>query len=391
MLDGLLGLSPLTLVLVTLALTHVTIAAVTIFLHRCQAHNALTLHPIVSHFFRGWLWLTTGMVTREWVAIHRKHHARCERPGDPHSPRVFGLRKVLWQGSELYRQEARDQATIERFGAGTPDDWIERRLYRRFPWLGILVMLVIDLVLFGAFGLTVWAVQMLWIPFWAAGVVNGVGHHTGYRNFETPDASRNLSPIGVLIGGEELHNNHHAYPASACLASRRWELDIGWVYIRLLSLFGLARVRKLAPRIAIETDRRWLDIGSLQTIVRNRFHVLSLYGRRVVTPTLKHEVRGLSKPQRRLLKAARALMIREDITLDERNTATLQQALTLSGTLETVYRFREQLKAIWSQTDVPGELRLQQLRDWCARAELTGIQALHEFAATLKGYRLQPA
>ena len=268
---------------VTLLLTHVTIASVTIFLHRHQAHRALTLHPIVSHFFRLWLWLTTGMDTREWVAVHRKHHAKCETENDPHSPQIWGIWRVLFGGVFLYRTSAGDRETIDVYGRGTPDDWIERNVYRH-SLLGLGVMAIIDTVLFGLPGLAIFAAQIVWIPFWAAGVINGVGHYLGYRNFETQDASRNIVPIGVFIGGEEFHNNHHAYSYSAKLGNKWWELDIGWVYIRLLEICGLANVRRVAPRTAFEPGKSAVDLDTLRAVLAHRFHVLKLYGRRVIAP-----------------------------------------------------------------------------------------------------------
>lgn len=389
MLEGLLDLSLPGLVGVTLLMTHITIAGVTIFLHRHQAHNALTLHPAVSHFFRAWLWLTTGMVTREWVAVHRRHHAKCETADDPHSPQVSGILRVLFGGVGLYRRAARDAHTLAHYGSGTPDDRLERRLYSRFPYLGLALMAAIDLLLFGAAGAAVFVVQILWIPFWAAGVINGLGHFAGYRNFETGDASRNLGPVGLLIGGEELHNNHHAYPQSARLSNKWWEFDIGWLYIRALSLLGLARVRRLAPRVRIERSRQTVDLDTLRAVLRDRYHVLSLYGRTVIRPVLRIERRASDNSGRRLLRRVRRLMTREDITLDSRALATLQEALARSQALATVYRFRSQLKALWTHTAQDGIGRVERLKAWCTEAEASGIQALQEFAGVLRGYTLQ--
>ena len=388
---GLLDLPWWGIILAALALTHVTIASVTIFLHRHQAHRALELRPVVSHFFRFWLWLTTGMVTREWVAIHRKHHAKCETPEDPHSPRVFGIRKVLWEGAELYRAEAANSETLDRFGYGTPDDWLERHVYSRHPTWGLALCFVLDVLLFGVYGVTVWAVQMAWIPFWAAGVVNGLGHYWGYRNFETSDASTNLIPFGFLIGGEELHNNHHAYPFSARLSNRWWEFDIGWAYIRLMAMLGLAKVRRTAPKIRIAREPRPMDLATVQGVMRNRVHVLALYGRSVVLPVLRHEQKFLARGDRALLREAKKLLVREDIALDDTARQSLRQALSVSDRLETVYRFKGELKQIWTRSSVNYEVRLQALRDWCKRAEDTQIQALHDFALLLRRYSLQPA
>jgi stearoyl-CoA desaturase (delta-9 desaturase) len=391
MLEGLLQLSIAGYIGATLVLTHITIAGVTIFLHRHQAHNALTLHPAVSHFFRFWLWLTTAMVTREWVAVHRKHHAKCETADDPHSPQVDGIWKVLLGGVGLYHAETRNAETLEHYGKGTPDDWLERRVYSRFPYLGVVFMGLLDVLLFGVAGLIIFAVQMVWIPFWAAGVINGLGHFWGYRNFETTDASRNLSPIGILIGGEELHNNHHAYAQSARLSNRWWEFDIGWFYIKALALLGLARVRRIAPKVRISPDKQVVDLETLRAVVRDRYHVLMLYGRTVIRPVLRAERRASRGAERTLLRRVRKLLIREDITLDARARAILDDALQQSQALATVYRFKAQLKAVWSHTASDGAKRVERLKTWCTEAELSGIEALQDFAGVLRGYTLQTA
>ncbi len=388
---GLLGLSFWELVLVTLTLTHVTIVAVTIFLHRAQAHRALDLSPIISHFFRFWLWLTTGMVTKQWVAIHRKHHAKCETPDDPHSPQILGIRKVLWQGVELYRLEARKPETLERYGHGTPDDWLERHLYARYDRLGIMLLLFLDLALFGVPGLTVWAVQLLWIPFWAAGVINGLGHYWGYRNYEPRDASTNLSPLGLLIGGEELHNNHHAFPSSARLSNKWWEFDIGWLYIRSLAALRLARVKKTAPTPRQSPDKQMIDLDTLRAIVLNRLYVMADFGREVVAPVLREELRKADDSRRHLLKRARALLIREETRLDDQDRARLHHALDTSQTLRTVYEFRLALQSVWSRTTASHEKLVASLQEWCASAEASGIQALQEFARVLRGYSMRPS
>ncbi len=389
MLQGLLNLSHWSHLGITLLLTHITIASVTIFLHRHQAHNALSMHPVVSHFFRAWLWLTTGMVTREWVAVHRKHHAHCETPDDPHSPQEQGIWRVLLGGAGLYRHAANNAQTLDHFGKGTPDDWLERHVYSRFPQLGIVLMAITDILLFGVAGLVIFAVQMLWIPLWAAGVINGLGHYLGYRNFETLDASRNLSPVGILIGGEELHNNHHAYPYSARLSNKWWEFDIGWLYIRLLALFRLAQVRRVAPRVRIIPGKRVVDLDTLRAIVRDRYHVLTLYGRKVIRPVLRAECRLARGAYLRLLRRVRKLMTREDIVFDPRSLATLDRALQGSPLLETVYRFRTRLKTLWTHTAGNNTLRLERLEQWCSDAERSGIQVLQDFAEVLRGYTLQ--
>ena len=383
---GLLNFSTLGVIIATLVLTHITIASVTIYLHRHQSHNSLTLHPIISHFFRFWLWLTTGMMTKQWVAIHRKHHVKCETPDDPHSPQVLGIKKVLLEGSELYRTEAENQETIEKYGKGTPDDWLERNIYSRFPYLGITLMLFTDVLLFGVIGITVFAIQMLWIPIFAAGVINGIGHFWGYRNFEPRDASRNIIPWGILIGGEELHNNHHAYPASARLSNKWWEFDIGWFYIRLMNSLGLAKIKKTAPRIKYKTEKQVIDIETVRAILHNRFHIVKLYGRKVIRPVLRAERQSANDYCRALYRRARKLMTREDIRLDDKAMATINEATSQSQTLATVYEFKQRLKELWINTAQNHTKRVQCLQNWCAEAEKTGIAALQEFASYLRGY-----
>lgn len=386
--EGIISLSGWGCVAAAALLTHITIASVTIYLHRHQAHNALTLHPAVSHFFRFWLWLTTGMVTRAWVAVHRKHHARVETPEDPHSPQVRGIFRVLFGGVGLYRRAAADGETVRLYGQGTPDDWLERNIYAPAPALGLALMLALDLLLFGAAGLAIFAVQMLWIPLWAAGVINGVGHWFGYRNYETRDASRNIVPIGLLIGGEELHNNHHAHEKSARLSHRKWELDIGWVYIRALSFLGLARVRNTAPVPSISASKRVVDSDTIRAVVRNRCHVLKLYARDVVTPVVREQRRESTGHYRRLLGRARKLMSREDVTLDARASDLLEQVLRNNETLRTVQRFRSELMALWDRSGTARGRRVERLKDWCAEAEATGIETLQCFARRLRGYSL---
>jgi len=378
-----------------LLLTHVTIASVTIFLHRHQAHRALTLHPAVSHFFRFWLWLTTGMITREWIAVHRKHHARCETAEDPHSPQVYGIWRVLFGGAFLYRDEAAKEATLDTYGRGAPNDWLERNVYTPHNVLGILVMLALDLVLFGLPGIAIFVVQVAWIPFWAAGVINGIGHYWGYRNFETEDASRNIVPIGILIGGEEFHNNHHAYGSSAKLANKWWELDIGWVYICILEALGLASVKKVAPRVSFSRASSGIDVDTLRAVVLNRFHVLKLYGRRVLSPVLHGESADQAGFTRRQLDRVRRLMIREDsdaqLRADPNTRQWLEAALERSPKLRTVYQFMQQLRTLSAQTTGKNEGDLKRLQAWCADAEASGIRALREFALQLQAYTTQPA
>ena len=389
MLNGLLDLSVWELIAFTLLLTHITIVAVTVYLHRAQAHRALTLHPLLSHFFRFWLWLTTGMVTKEWVAIHRKHHAKCETQDDPHSPQIEGIHKVLWQGSELYRAEACNLETLRRYGHGTPDDWLERNLYSRFNYAGIAILAVINIALFGPIGLTVWAIQMLWIPFWAAGVINGLAHYWGYRNYETADAARNIIPWGIIIGGEELHNNHHAFASSAKLSSKWWEFDIGWWYIRLFAKLGLAEVKKLAPTPRRIPEKSTADLDTLRAVVLNRFHIMADFGRSVVLPVLRDELKLADASYRRLMRKHRYLLVREETQLDQQERDRLAGVLQISQALSTVYEHRLQLQALWQLTTANHDKLLAALQQWCNEAEASGIQALQDFARSLQSYSLQ--
>jgi len=392
---GLLDLSAWQCVAVVLVLTHITIASVTIFLHRAQAHRALDLHPLVSHFFRFWLWLTTGMQTRDWVAVHRKHHAKCETAEDPHSPQTRGLRKVLWQGAELYMAERQNLETLERYSRGTPDDWVERKVYSRWIWHGCAIMLITDFVLFGAVGVTMWAVQMVWIPFFAAGVINGVGHFTGYRNFDSADASANLSPWGLLIGGEELHNNHHTFPTSAKLSSKWFEFDIGWAYIRTLELFGLAKVLRRAPVAQVARGAsagRQIDLHTLQTLINNRYDLLARFARSAQRDFRDELARlRLSAADRERFAALRRWVRRDPAAIPEAHRRTLQDLLAHSRVLRTLIDMRTELSSIWQQSTVSREQMLLGLQDWIARAESSGIRTLQDVAARIRGYVPAPA
>jgi stearoyl-CoA desaturase (delta-9 desaturase) len=369
----------------TLVMTHITIASVTIFLHRHQAHRSLDLHPIASHFFRFWLWLTTGQVTKEWAAVHRKHHAKCEQVGDPHSPVVFGIRKVFWQGAELYRAETKNQETLARYGHGTPDDWMERHVYTRFSWQGVALMLIIDVALFGVIGLSVWAVQMAWIPITAAGIINGIGHFWGYRNFEAVDASTNVSPWGILIGGEELHNNHHTYPTSAKLSVKPYEFDIGWVYIRAMEMVGLARVRKMPPQMVLGAVKPVADEKTLEAIIANRYEVMATFAREM-RRACKAELEAARARSANIqaLEVARRWLHRDDEKVPADLRPHLAQARAEHPVLDTMHTMREELRQLWSSTTLTREQLAKDLQAWCKRAEESGITALKEFSFTLR-------
>ena len=387
---GLLDLDLGGYVIAALIMVQITMMAVTLYLHRDQAHRAINLHPVLRHFFRFWIWCSSGMLTREWVAVHRKHHAFCETPDDPHSPQIYGLRKVLLEGAELYRAEKDKPETLEKYGRGTPDDWIEREVYLRFPYGGILLMLVADLLLFGVPGITIFGIQMIAMPVFAAGIINGVGHHSGYRNFECEDAATNIVPWGILIGGEELHNNHHAVPTSAKFSVRRWEFDIGWLYIRLLSAVGLAKVNRVAPQPVVGNEPAVeLNVEHLRAILVNRMHVLRDYTRQVTLPVLRAEKKSLARGNT-ALRRARKLLVRRPALLDDRSVDKLGKVLADNKALETVHDFRERLHAIWSSANVSNEKLLQQLRNWCQEAEASGIKVLEDFAERLRSYRPAP-
>ncbi len=374
-------------VLVALGLTHITIAAVTIFLHRCQAHRALELHPVVSHFFRLWLWLTTGMVTKEWAAIHRKHHAKCETEDDPHSPQIHGINKVLWAGVFLYVKEAFNKETLERYGHGTPDDWMERNVYSSHSILGLFLTGAINVALFGLVpGLLILVVQIIWIPFWAAGVINGVGHWFGYRSYDAADASTNIVPWGILIGGEELHNNHHAFATSAKLSSKWYEFDIGWMYIRIMEILGLATVKKLAPKPRFE-PKAAADLDTLHAVIANRYDVLSRYAKSV-KKTYAAELARLthwSPSDAEVLRSLKRALLRGQ-ALAGTESAKLGEALKKSRALATAIAMRDELAALWDRSAASKDQLLRQLQDWCHRAEASGIAPLVDFSHRLRSY-----
>jgi stearoyl-CoA desaturase (delta-9 desaturase) len=375
--------------LAALGLTHVTIAAVTIYLHRCQAHRALDLHPLVAHFFRLWLWLTTGMVTKEWAAIHRKHHAKCETAEDPHSPQIHGINKVLWAGVFLYVKESRNKDTLERYGHGTPDDWIERNVYTPSSVWGLWLMGAVNIALFGLVpGMLILLTQIIWIPFWAAGVINGVGHFFGYRSYDdVADASTNIVPWGILIGGEELHNNHHAYASSAKLSSKWYEFDLGWMYIRLLEIFGLATVKKLAPQPRFAQPKAAADFDTLHAVIANRYDVLSRYAksvRRTYAEEMERLKHWAPRDAEVLRSLKRALLRGQALAGAER--ARLAEALKNSRALATAIAMRQDLAALWDRSHASKEQLLRQLQDWCRRAEASGVAPLVDFSRRLRSY-----
>lgn len=388
MIFGYLNLSITGYIIATIIFTQITIAAVTIYLHRNQTHKALTLHPIVSHFFRLWLWLTTGMVTGEWVAIHRKHHASSDVDGDPHSPVVYGIRKVLWHGAELYRKACNDRPMIAKYSHGTPDDWLERNVYSKHSAKGIVLMFLIDLFLFGLPGISIWAIQMMWIPFFAAGVINGLGHYWGYRNFECPDAATNLIPWGFWIGGEELHNNHHTFASSAKFSVKWWEFDIGWMYIKLLSFLGLAKIKKLPPKLAVDENKLQVDLDTVKAVIANRFQVMSNYYRTVIRPILKQEQNNHAdtEAEKKLFQRAGSLLRREQSLLTQKAKVRLNRLLEAREQLRVVYSFKQSLQNVWLKTATSQKELVEALQQWCHQAEESKLDVLKQFASQIKAY-----
>jgi len=387
---GLANLSFWGYVVVTLFCMHVTMMAITLYFHRDQAHRSVDLHPALRHFFRLWLWLHTGAPTREWVAVHRKHHARCEQPEDPHSPVIYGLKKVVLEGAELYIKEARKPETLEKYGKGTPDDWLERNVYSRYSYTGIGILVVLNIVVFGAPGIIMTAVGLATMPFFAAGIINGVCHAKGYRNFETNDASTNLWRIGLFVAGEELHNNHHAFPTSARFSMRPDEVDMGWLHLKVLSWLGLARIKRVAAQPDLTGEARNPDLDALRAVIVNRMHVLRHYANSVTVPVLRREVEHLGENANAVVNAARRLLAWQPDMLDESSRRHLAELVACHPTLKTVLEYRNGLKSIWEGANRSNERLLADFRAWCAAAEASGIHGLEDFVAYLKSFRALP-
>jgi len=385
---GLMDLSVVGVVVYGLIVTHITIISITVYLHRHSAHRAVELNPVLQHFFRFWVWLTTGMVTKEWAAIHRKHHAMCETEEDPHSPVAMGLKKILWEGADVYRAATKQPEIMERYGAGCPDDWIERNVYQRHTVFGIALMLITNVALLGVIGVSVWALQMMWIPIFGAGIINGIGHYWGYRNFECPDASTNIVPWGILIGGEELHNNHHTYPNSAKLSQKPWEFDIGWFWIRTFEICGLAKARSTGPLAETIQGKSILDVDTAWALLNDRFRVMAKYAEDVVAPLVEQEYRRADEATRNLFKKAKKTLCREDSLVDAAGKSRIAELIGHSPDIKVIYELRLRLQAVWAKRGAGAEALLGELKQWCIDAEATGIQALGDFVGELKSYSI---
>ena len=384
--QGLLSLSGWQTLLYTLLLTHISIVCVTVYLHRCMAHRAMDMHPGLAHFFRFWTWLTTATITKEWVSVHRKHHAKCETADDPHSPVVKGLKTVLLSGAELYYEEISNEETISRYSKGCPDDWLENNLYQKYKLLGIFIMLALNLVLLGPIGITVWAVQMIWMPFHAAGIINGIGHAIGYRNFECRDASRNITPFAIWIGGEELHNNHHTYPNSAKLSVKKWEFDIGWMYIRCFEILGLVKNVRRGPVVHVDKNKLELDFDAAMAAANNRFQIMAKFYQNVIKPVVAEQKQHADENGQALFKRAKGILAKEDSLLSDSYRQQLTELTNADEIMETIYHMKQQLLQVWQKRTANKDELLSAMESWCKEAEESGIRALHDFAQTLKQY-----
>ena len=390
---GVVGLSFWAPFLFTLIATHMTFVAITVYLHRFSAHRALDLHPAVQHVMRFWLWISTGMSTKAWTAVHRCHHAHTETEKDPHSPVVKGLKEIVFNGVHHYR-EAISVELLLKYGKGTPDDWFEKNLYNSREFAGVGTMLVIDLLLFGVVGLLIWGIQMIWTPFWAAGVINGIGHAWGYRNFECPDHAKNIVPWGILICGEELHNNHHTYPNSPKLSVKKWEIDVGWGWIRLFEFFGLAKPHRVGPVMAKDKSKAEIDLDSIAAMVNDRYNVMAKFGKKVVAPMVRDQYRQQSDESlRTMLKRAKSLIIRDENVLSSSQKARLDRIRDSIPAIEAVHSLRVRLSDIWQNRNAKQADLYESLREWCQLAEeklqqLGYRQELQAFIDELKSYTL---
>jgi stearoyl-CoA desaturase (delta-9 desaturase) len=387
--NGLTGAGWVAMLVYLLVMTQLTIFTVTLYLHRSQTHRGVDFHPALANFFRFWGWLTTGMVVKEWVAVHRKHHAKVETEEDPHSPQIYGIKKVFWDGVSLYREASYNKADLEKYGRGTPDDWMERKLFSGHPYWGPALMLIINLALFGVIGAAIWAVQMIWIPFWAAGFVNGIGHWWGYRNFESADTATNLVPWGVWIGGEELHNNHHAFPSSAKFALRKWEFDIGWAVICGLRVVGLAKVLRVAPTLDVRPNVHLPDAETLKAVLTHRFQAMTDYYRGVIVPTLRDEAQHAGESLKAMPRRMRRALADGGRWLDNEGRERMQAVLAKRPNLRVVCDFRARLAELMEQRGA--EQALKGLQQWIAEAEESGIRSLQDFAKRLKTYAVAGA
>ena len=386
--NGLIPLSLIEYAIYTLVVTHITIVAITLYLHRGVCHSAIEIHPILSHFFRFWLWLTTSMRTADWVAIHRRHHAKVETEDDPHSPTFYGINKVILQGADLYHKEKNNKETIEKYSQNCPKDWIEEKVYTGRNNIGILLLFILNIVLFGVVGIIIWAIQMAWTPIFAAGGINGAGHYWGYRNYDTSDDSTNMGPVGILIGGEELHNNHHAFPTAAKFSLKPWEFDIGWMYIKIFSLLGQVRVKRLAPKTIINAPRESLDSEIGYALLKSKLTVITNYTKVVLSPLMKHESKKATGDLKRLLDQSKASLVREPHRITNQQTSSLDLIFNKCNSLKVAYDLKNKLFDILHSRNLQHDKFLDTINDWCEEAKSVGIESLSDFSSSLKGYKI---
>ena len=388
LINGLIDFTWVEYLIYTLVVTQITIMSITLFLHRGVCHSAIEIKPILSHFFRFWLWLTTSMKTADWVAIHRKHHAKVETIDDPHSPIVHGINTVLFRGADLYNEERGNKETIEKYSKNCPNDWIEQKIYSGKSNFGILILFVLNIFLFGVVGIIIWAIQMMWTPIFAAGGINGAGHYYGYRNFDTPDESTNLIPFAIFIGGEELHNNHHAFATSAKFSSKPWEFDIGWLYIKIFSILGLVKIKRLALNTIVEKTDKELDSETAYVLLRSKIMVITNYTKKVIKPILKRESKAASNELKKLIKKSKNSFIRQPDRISNQSITDLQKIFDESVSLSVVYNFKNKLHDILNNKYTELEKFKETIEGWRLEAKKEGIDYLDEFSDSLKGYKI---
>ena len=378
LIHGLIPLNFIEYAIYTLVVTHITIVAITLYLHRGVCHSAIDIHPILSHFFRFWLWLTTSMRTADWVAIHRKHHAKVETSDDPHSPAVYGISKVILQGADLYHKEKNNKETIEKYSQNCPQDWMEEHVYTGRNNLGILLLFILNIILFGTVGIIIWSIQMMWTPIFAAGGINGAGHYWGYRNYNTNDDSTNMSPVGIIIGGEELHNNHHAYPTAAKFSLRPWEFDIGWMYIKIFGAIGLCKVKRIAPMPIIQKNENTDSKLIAQSLLQSKLAVITDYTQKVLKPAYQKEK----------FKLSFKLLADHPQRLNEHQENKINALLENSSTLHTIYILKNRLHEILHSRQTKHEQFIETLNIWSNEAKGHGIAALDDFLVRLRSYKV---
>ena len=388
LINGLIDFTWVGYVLYTLVVTHISIVAITLYLHRGVCHSAIEIKPLLAHFFRFWLWLTTSMRTADWVAVHRKHHAKCETIDDPHSPAYYGIETVLLRGADLYHEEKNKPETLEKYSQNCPTDWVEEKIYTGMNNIGILLLFILNIILFGVVGIIIWAIQMAWTPIFAAGGINGAGHYWGYRNYDTSDDSTNMGPLGIIIGGEELHNNHHAFPTAAKFSLKPWEFDLGWMYIKLFSLLGQIKVKRLAPVTIINEPSKSLDHETGYALLKSKLTVITNYSKIVLKPLMKHEHKKADGELKRLLNKSKCTLVREPHRITNQENNMLDRIFDKCSSLKIAYNLRNKLFDILHSRNLQHDKFIESINQWCEEARSAGIESLAVFSSSLKGYEV---